>query len=347
MNYYDNTLNPITMVPYSNILYDLPLYENSFSYRLVSEYLKINRDLKICIITSQDLHDNNCNIIDINKSMDMIYIVVADHEYHGAYHNDTITIPCYTLTSEYPIINTNCIYFPIWLFASRLFAQSDNLHYNEKCYKVSCLNRNPRLERIYNFINLQTLPFVNDIKLSFFSELPNVGGKINNDLLTSFSSEETNIFASLLDNIPASLDLPDNEIIMSITDDGYSNSMLNIITETYHSINFLSEKTFKPIRAEQLFLMCGPYRAVAQLRDLGFDTFDDYIDHDYYDLEIDWKLRILKMQEVLGQIYNNIDVIYNETCSRRQANNIYFKSDEIISHISNMNNKLLNTIVRS
>ena len=107
---------------------------------------------------------------------------------------------------------------------------------------------------------------------------------------------------------------------MSIDNPGYQESMLNIITETYHDTLYLSEKTFKPIRAQQLFLMCGPANSIKHLRDLGFDVFDDIIDHTYYDSESDWEKRIIKMHELLVEIYYDIPTMYKETKRRRNNN---------------------------
>lgn len=63
------------------------------------------------------------------------------------------------------------------------------------------------------------------------------------------------------------------------------NIALEVISETrMESIIgeiFFSEKTYRPIRAGQLFLLQGQFNAVDELRKLGFKTFDNVIDHSY------------------------------------------------------------------
>jgi len=70
----------------------------------------------------------------------------------------------------------------------------------------------------------------------------------------------------------------------------YLNSCFNIINETYYFktdqyTTFLTEKTFKAIMFFQPFIIVGQPNSIELLRELGFDVFDDYIDHGYDTLE--------------------------------------------------------------
>jgi len=70
----------------------------------------------------------------------------------------------------------------------------------------------------------------------------------------------------------------------------YLNSYFNIIHETYYYktdqyTTFLTEKTFKAIMFFQPFIIVGQPNSIELLRELGFDVFDDYIDHGYDTLE--------------------------------------------------------------
>ena len=44
---------------------------------------------------------------------------------------------------------------------------------------------------------------------------------------------------------------------------------------------FLTEKTFKPIKHAQPFVIVGAAGSIHQLRDMGYKTFDHVIDHSY------------------------------------------------------------------
>lgn len=66
----------------------------------------------------------------------------------------------------------------------------------------------------------------------------------------------------------------------------YMDSYLNIVIETHMDVDqsggaFLTEKTFKPIKNAQPFVIIGAAGSLARLRDLGYRTFDAVIDPTY------------------------------------------------------------------
>jgi hypothetical protein len=82
-----------------------------------------------------------------------------------------------------------------------------------------------------------------------------------------------------------------------------TNALLNVITETAyepepkttqllnHHRPGITEKSYKCFALFQLPIWLAPYKAVSCYRSLGFDVFDDIIDH-AYDLEVDPVQRI-------------------------------------------------------
>jgi len=68
--------------------------------------------------------------------------------------------------------------------------------------------------------------------------------------------------------------------------DHFQDSYLNIVIETHMDVDqsggvFLTEKTFKPIKHAQPFVIFGAAHSLARLRDLGYRTFDSVIDPSY------------------------------------------------------------------
>ena len=66
----------------------------------------------------------------------------------------------------------------------------------------------------------------------------------------------------------------------------FANSYCNIVLETHLDTEgsggvFITEKTFKPIKHCQLFVIFGAAGTIQQLRDFGYKTFDTWIDHGY------------------------------------------------------------------
>lgn len=66
----------------------------------------------------------------------------------------------------------------------------------------------------------------------------------------------------------------------------FEDSYLNIILETHLDVDqsdgvFLTEKTFKPIKNSQIFIIFGAQGSIDQLRTMGYDVFDHVINHSY------------------------------------------------------------------
>ena len=86
----------------------------------------------------------------------------------------------------------------------------------------------------------------------------------------------------------------------------YTDAYFNIVIETHFDADgsggaFLTEKTFKPIKNAQPFILVAPPGSLQCLRDLGYRTFDSVLDNSY-DLEINNTQRWLKIKHTLQQI---------------------------------------------
>jgi hypothetical protein len=86
--------------------------------------------------------------------------------------------------------------------------------------------------------------------------------------------------------------------------DWYTETYVNLVTETFFGRNvFLSEKIFKPLSNLQPFIVLGDYGTIAELKRLGFKSFEPFIDESY-DLEINSKVRILKIEKEIEKLKN-------------------------------------------
>jgi len=102
----------------------------------------------------------------------------------------------------------------------------------------------------------------------------------------------------------------------SVSDTRIKNALLNVVLETSYEIRFnnwtvpmLTEKTTKAFALGQIPLILGPKAQVEHTRDMGFDMFDDFVDHSY-DNEQDPEVRITKFANSLKQFI--IDVPANK-----------------------------------
>ena len=70
------------------------------------------------------------------------------------------------------------------------------------------------------------------------------------------------------------------------TTEHFNNSYINVVLESHMDVDqsngvLLSEKTFKPIKHAQPFIIFGAHGSLKQLRDMGYKTFDDVLDQGY------------------------------------------------------------------
>jgi len=86
----------------------------------------------------------------------------------------------------------------------------------------------------------------------------------------------------------------------------YYNSYFSIVCETFYGERgalFVSEKIFKPIAYLQPFIVIGQAYVIEYMRHIGYDVFDDIIDHSY-DKILNPKHRMVKIKEELIRLCN-------------------------------------------
>jgi hypothetical protein len=106
----------------------------------------------------------------------------------------------------------------------------------------------------------------------------------------------------------------------------FTNSYLNITTETRVSQQLFTEKTAKTLAAGQLFLQVNGADSINSLRSLGLETFDNVLDNSY-DLLPNFTDRIDKMFQTLDAVESDLEQIYNDNLSAIRYNQEYFLSD--------------------
>lgn len=86
-------------------------------------------------------------------------------------------------------------------------------------------------------------------------------------------------------------------------------SYCQIVLETHFDADqsqgtFLTEKTFKPIKFGQPFIIVGPQGSLQALRDAGYHTFDQQLDNSY-DLIADNTQRYFAVRRTIEQVHSN------------------------------------------
>lgn len=178
------------------------------------------------------------------------------------------------------------------------------LNSSSRPYKFICLNRACHPHRFATVAGLY--PYKDQGLLSFH----NAEYSLNTNVYrgTSFElflSKYPNQSLSWLDlglPIDTTLNLPDylenqspkdSLIIVDEHVDKFYQSYLHIVTETSVNNVFFSEKTFKPIKYYQPFVLINGANSLRYLREMGYKTFEKYIDESY-DIEQESDKRISK-----------------------------------------------------
>lgn len=185
----------------------------------------------------------------------------------------------------------------------------------QRQYAISCLNRSPRTERVYNIQTMCTQPWFKKCLTSFYN-IDAYGNTVNAPMLNPLNENQK--------------ELNDH----SLKHPAYWNSYVNYVTETTMQYPFFSEKSVKPILAEQVFFI-NAYPGLLQFfKDIGIDVFDDIIDVRYN--TGNWQDSINKCHaEISKFLQNNISMH-----SRCKQNKHYLKSIEfknvVLKDLSNI-----------
>jgi len=130
--------------------------------------------------------------------------------------------------------------------------------------------------------------------------------------------------------------------------DHYENSYLNLILETLYDADqsggsFITEKTFKPIRHGQPFVIFGTPGSIKLLKDLGYKTFDHVIDNSY-DSELNNTQRFIQTVDLLTQLKKQgLDQIYHQCFDDIVYNQKYFEQSKY-HRLQDLHKKLIVSI---
>lgn len=165
-----------------------------------------------------------------------------------------------------------------------------------------------------------------------------------------YSNWDQNIRLPTDYELPWAQDYPEYGKDQDIFEKPYNDTKFSLVSETNDTNDeiFMTEKIWKPIIAQQPFVVHGNYLYLQKLREMGFKTFSNYFDESY-DLELDADKRIDKIvntcQYLLTQNWRDI---YLQTQSLRQHNfNTFFNKEKLSLEINKTLNLFLEFADRS
>lgn len=141
-----------------------------------------------------------------------------------------------------------------------------------------------------------------------------------------------------------SLSSQEHNLYSTTVPEHFTDSYLNVILETHLDVDgtggtFLTEKTFKPIKHCQPFIMFGPVGSIDQIRSMGYKTFDHVIDHGYDKESNNSKRWNMVYQEFQRLMHKDMHQIYL-SCK----NDLTWNQQLFLSSKSNRLNNLLQRI---
>jgi hypothetical protein len=165
---------------------------------------------------------------------------------------------------------------------------------------------------VLNFLHLTNANLISDGMIS-------IGDKKDWPKFSVQELKKYNLPANIVEQAVAPLTInhsrmSDSEYHVYITrilNDVYQDTWVSLITESsyfdYEHSVFISEKTFKPIACMQPFIIVGSKHTLKYLRQLGYRTFDGFIDESYDDCDDNDRFAaIIKSLEKIKQIEDKI-----------------------------------------
>jgi hypothetical protein len=225
---------------------------------------------------------------------------------------------------ENPDLNVR--FFPVWAYRYTHKAQeyeSINFFDKSRDHEVSCLNRIPKMHRIYTYFLLRQLDWNKKILLSFYglsidtndSSLPWRGPphKITlQQIQDELGSSVSDFFGKEISRFPLSWQTDYKWINCHRADtEAFANCYANVCTETTVDYFLPTEKIFKCITSGMLIFPVACENFSKLMMDLGVDI--NYLGLGLEDIDkiSDWRLRTLATVQRVSQLHNQIEDIWN------------------------------------
>jgi hypothetical protein len=219
----------------------------------------------------------------------------------------------------------NCVYFPYWHIVDDIIALNKlenkiSTHKNNnKTYTFSCLNRRYTGERVFT---VQTLRDYNLLEYGYVTLNGLILPLESNSNLTHYIDSKFGGFERhnhWIDGIGYSSNVANYFYIQQNI-----KSSINISVETTMDPFFPTEKSFLGLFTKQIPIILAEPNRINELRQEGFDMYDDYINHSYDNVNSSWQERIIQAIQLNQDALRNFDIDIN----LRATNNLEYLKNE-------------------
>jgi hypothetical protein len=267
----------------------------------------------ILINYSHEGHLNEYFIEEILKNISYKKIIFLYNDYLNDYSKYSSKNVSFIRVNYY--LNRSSRYFQHNLKENNI---PELLNYSEKKYHFLSFNQYPHHHRVKIISELHKNNIIDNFLISynpkFYETLGNVKYDYENQLRDLGYIDDYNLFISLPEK---RVDFETNFRISGYgfeDTEPYRKSVISLISDTifFKNQGFISEKVFKPIMYLQPFLIAGPPRYLKEIRNMGFKTFNGFIDESY-DEELDDKIRLDK---IINEIKRLCSIPINDLISQ-------------------------------
>ena len=189
----------------------------------------------------------------------------------------------------------------------------------------------------YDFLYLNKMPRQHRVKL--YSKLSEKG-VLENSLHTNWPDRKLPLEYEL----PWAQDYPQYGMDQDIFEKPYNYTACSIVSETNNNDYevFMTEKIWKPIIAQQFFVVHGNYLYLQKLKEMGFKTFNNYFE-EVYDLDRDPNTRINTIVDVCDRLRDAPwEDMYLQSQALRQYNfDNFFNAEKLGEQINQTLNLFL------
>jgi len=283
--------------------YDLDSYDRRFA-------IIDTRTINLRLTKNKEFYVELNRRVNLLKSQGFVFIKATPWE---SLHN-------IAYEPEYPKIDVDHVkwsggvsWFWYYMYSKHKDKQY-NFDHSEKKYDFLYLNKNIRGHRQLLFDLMEPL--------------------LSNSIYTNW---EKGIKLSKEYELPWAQDYPSMGMDQDIYEKPYNHTKFSLLSETNITNNevFVTEKLWKAILAQHVFLVHGNFLYLQKLREMGFKTFGKYFDESY-DQEIHPKQRMEKLRGTCKSLLTkNWQDIYLQTQSLRKHNlDLFFNSEKLSEQIN-------------
>jgi hypothetical protein len=232
--------------------------------------------------------------------------------------------PWVIITSNFKYFNqthSHIVYYPIYLIDGLDKGGNTEIEIkNQRSHNICYLTYHYHWHRIllllalYADMNFESCL----VNLSKLDTLTDSQAQSLQHSFVYLTKDEKSMVGSMFESAPIVADANDSQIeIVSLENRAFSDSYVNLFSESDYPRPFVTEKSVKPFLSGQFFAVFNEPGAYLHLKELGFDLFEDYLPMPQH---LDFRQNVKELMRTIGNLIPNLGKIWDATYQRRLHN---------------------------